>query len=216
MNNFNNNNFNTNYVENVDKDINNKNSNDSVSCNSSKVISLSCTNNSSFSDESEEENNIKCKKQTKGEYDSIQKQYFDFYKNKNKKIEEIKKHNKELQKTIKSLKSEINLFTNTDNIEFLTNDLEELYLIENNIQNKLKSISNKKKEIVLKYKRHSYEKYTKQEDKCIICYELPCNILLNPCKHLLACEFCSNKIVSCPKCRAYVEYKTKVNINAIT
>jgi len=37
---------------------------------------------------------------------------------------------------------------------------------------------------------------------CVVCYEAPREILLEPCRHVCCCKVCADKLTHCPMCRA--------------
>eukprot|EP01016_Furgasonia_blochmanni_P031550 TRINITY_DN3258_c0_g1_i1.p1 TRINITY_DN3258_c0_g1~~TRINITY_DN3258_c0_g1_i1.p1 ORF type:complete len:213 (+),score=28.98 TRINITY_DN3258_c0_g1_i1:62-640(+) len=52
-----------------------------------------------------------------------------------------------------------------------------------------------------------------QDDKCIICFEMPRNILFAPCNHLATCKDCAPKVNKCPVCRQYILDRKSLHFN---
>lgn len=65
-------------------------------------------------------------------------------------------------------------------------------------------------------RKESRKQNQKTEDvpsgqKCVVCFENPREVLLEPCNHVSLCENCAEKVgSSCPICRQYITRKRAV------
>lgn len=47
-----------------------------------------------------------------------------------------------------------------------------------------------------------------KDTDCILCVDLPANIILKPCQHRGFCQVCAAKLDSCPICRSIIRERT--------
>ncbi|CAN8236095.1 unnamed protein product [Cochlearia groenlandica] len=59
-------------------------------------------------------------------------------------------------------------------------------------------------------KKHKADLFIEEKGLCIVCYEDPIKVVLVPCGHLVLCRTCSEKITTCPNCRAEVKERVSV------
>jgi hypothetical protein len=41
-----------------------------------------------------------------------------------------------------------------------------------------------------------------RDSRCVVCYENEICVTVGPCGHFIICHYCSNRLTSCPVCRA--------------
>ncbi|XP_055327739.1 baculoviral IAP repeat-containing protein 7-like [Paramacrobiotus metropolitanus] len=50
----------------------------------------------------------------------------------------------------------------------------------------------------------------RQERRCKVCLDKPCNMVFQPCGHAACCHTCSEKLQSCPVCRQSIQSRMRV------
>jgi len=62
--------------------------------------------------------------------------------------------------------------------------------------------------------QHRYEGVAVEAGReCKICLTNPCDVILEPCKHMCCCRPCSLEMADCPMCRKAIEGRTNVFVS---
>lgn len=114
-------------------------------------------------------------------------------------------YKRERDQSVNRLAEFSNLMMSPDELEQL--GVDELKQVEDNLHDIMKhniELINKTKD-TLRTKQSGDNRESSDEKLCIICNGVPKSVLFMPCKHIVACSMCSNRLHQCPVCRENIQ-----------